>query len=111
MLRDRVRQVLAHGAEPLPQLAALDAAFSAILLEREGKVLARIPSLLESRFNSLLQQYRDPAAAASARLADGTWLAPFCADIQSVLLAELDLRLQPVRGLIEALNTKKVVFQ
>ena len=33
---------------------------------------------------------------------DGAWLARFCHELQTVLLAELDLRLQPTLGLLEA---------
>ncbi|KAE8755722.1 DUF3348 family protein, partial [Paraburkholderia madseniana] len=35
----------------------------------------------------------------------GTWLNTFRKDMQSVLLAELDVRLQPVEGLLAALRT------
>ena len=34
----------------------------------------------------------------------GSWLEAFCHDTQAVLLAELDLRLKPVAGLIAALG-------
>jgi hypothetical protein len=36
----------------------------------------------------------------------GGWLANFCRELQGVLLAELDLRLQPTVGLIEALSNE-----
>ena len=35
----------------------------------------------------------------------GGWLAEFYKDVQELLLAELDVRLQPVLGLLEALNS------
>ena len=35
------------------------------------------------------------------------WLAPLREDLRAALLAELDLRLQPVLGLIEALTQEK----
>ena len=39
----------------------------------------------------------------------GSWLEAFCRDAQTVLLAELDLRLKPVSGLIAALaHTKRI---
>jgi hypothetical protein len=39
-------------------------------------------------------------------LAPGAWLDVFRKDAQSVLLAELDLRFQPVEGLLAALRTR-----
>jgi hypothetical protein len=46
------------------------------------------------------QQTDNPAGWTQA----GAWLARFCNDMQMLLLAELELRLQPTVGLIEALN-------
>ena len=37
-------------------------------------------------------------------LQPGAWLHTFCQDMRAVLLAELELRLQPVAGLLDALN-------
>ena len=41
----------------------------------------------------------------------GGWLARFCADMQRVLLAELDLRLMPVAGLVAALDKESTELQ
>ena len=41
----------------------------------------------------------------------GGWLARFCADMQRVLLAELDLRLMPVAGLVAALEMESTELQ
>ena len=41
----------------------------------------------------------------------GGWLARFCADMQRVLLAELDLRLMPVAGLVAALDMESTELQ
>jgi len=38
---------------------------------------------------------------------EGAWLARFCHELEAVLLAELDVRLQPTVGLIEALQNEK----
>ncbi|HEX7936672.1 MAG TPA: DUF3348 family protein, partial [Paraburkholderia sp.] len=46
------------------------------------------------------------AAAAAQPSAPGAWLDVFRKDMQSVLLAELDVRLQPVEGLLAALRTR-----
>lgn len=112
-LRARVRDAVAQASPTLRQLAALDGAFDAILCEREARLLATVPSLLEKRFQQLLQAHQqalaDSQQADSVELwmAPGAWLARFCAELQSVLLAELDLRLQPSMGLLDALHHEK----
>ncbi|WP_286900266.1 DUF3348 domain-containing protein [Achromobacter sp. UBA2119] len=45
------------------------------------------------------------AAAPVAAITAGAWLDTFRADMRAVLLAELDVRLQPVEGLLAALRT------
>ena len=111
-LRARLRQTLAQAAPALKQLADLDAALDGILAEREGKLLATLPWLLEKRFEQLLEAHRQTLAASGQAddpalwLQAGGWLAVFCRDLQSVLLAELDLRLQPAQGLMEAFSNE-----
>lgn len=109
-LRSRARELLAQASPALRQLAALDATFDAILGERESKLLATAPLLLERRFEQLRKAHQQ--SLAETRQADepaswmktGAWLARFRQELQTVLLAELDLRLQPTLGLIEAFN-------
>ena len=107
-LRDRVRKVLTRTSAPLGKLAALDEALGKTLSDRESRLLASVPMLLEKRFGQLREAHRQ------ALLANGQadeparwmqprgWLAIFCGELQSILLAELDLRLQPATGLIDA---------
>ena len=45
------------------------------------------------------------AASTAPAITPGAWLDTFRADMRSVLLAELDVRLQPVEGLLAALRT------
>jgi hypothetical protein len=94
-------------------LAALDSAFDAILGERESKLLALIPLLMEQRFGHLFQAHQQQLAHTQQAdhpalwLKPGGWLARYLEELQTVLLAELDLRLQPTLGLIEALQDQK----
>jgi hypothetical protein len=37
----------------------------------------------------------------------GAWLERFCGELKAVLLVELDVRLLPTVGLIEAMNNEK----
>jgi hypothetical protein len=111
-LRTQVREVLAKASPALKTLAALDAVFDAILCDHESKLLAKLPSLLAQRFDQLLtahqqalietQQADDPAGW----MKPGGWLVRFCHELQTVLLAELDVRLQPTVGLVEAFNNE-----
>lgn len=100
-LRGHVRHTLASATPALAQLAALDAVLDPLLGGREQKMLATVPAFLERRFDQLRQQHpAEPDAPAAAP----SWLASFEPTFQATLLAELDVRLQPVLGMIEALS-------
>ena len=101
-LRARARQVLAQSGPALARLAAVDAALGDILAGREARLLATLPALLERRFVELREAGQ--ADDRTAWLAQDGWLARFCRELQTALLAELDLRLQPLAGLIDALD-------
>jgi hypothetical protein len=109
-LRAQVREVLTKASPALKKLAALDAVFDGILGDRESKLLATIPVLLEQRFQQLFQAHQQKLADVQQDdnpafwMKTGAWLARFCHELQTVLLAELDVRLQPTLGLIEAFN-------
>ncbi|MEW5836496.1 MAG: DUF3348 family protein [Pseudomonadota bacterium] len=92
-LRGRLRDALAQGSADAARLAAVDAVMEVALTPREHALLAKVPALLEQRFERLR--------------AGGTiqWLDTFRRDMQGVLLAELDLRFQPVDALLAALRT------
>jgi len=111
-LRARVRVALSAASATLAQLAALDAALDKILAVRERQLLSSVPLLLEKRFEQLRHTHRQRLADAQQTddpglwMQAGEWLACFCRELQGVLLAELDLRLQPTVGLIEAFSNK-----
>jgi hypothetical protein len=116
-LRSQVRGQLSKGAPSLQQLATLDAAFENILSEREALLLGKVAKLHEKRFAQALkkhiQQLSNLQAEATAEGAEAPsanavsplpWLLPLRQAMRSALLAELDTRLQPVLGLVEAFN-------
>ena len=109
-LRATLRAAAARISPQLKQLAALDAAYEAILGEREATLLATIPSLLEKRFHTLRRahqhvQLQPPRADDPSHwMRPGGWLARYSHEMNQVLLAELDLRLQPAVGLLEAIH-------
>jgi hypothetical protein len=111
-LRDHVRQALARATPQLRQLAALDAALEKVIAQREQALLPTAAALLERRFAQLRKQHQKDAEAAGGeddpatwRQAGG-WLHAFEKDWRDALLAELELRLEPVAGLIEATGTE-----
>ena len=92
-LRDHARQVLLRGTPRLRQLAALDAAMEQLLARREESLLPKTIALLGRRFADLRRADDDGS---------GAWRAAFERDWRQALLAELDLRLEPVAGLVDA---------
>lgn len=105
-LRGNVRKALAQAAPAGRRLADLDATFDTILNTRERNLLATIPMQLARRFAELYREHQATLAGAADDPANwttpGSWLETFCRDAQAVLLAELELRLKPVAGLIAA---------
>lgn len=112
-LRAAARAALAARSPALKRLAAVDAALDKALGERERSLLASLPALLEKRFEHLRKGHEAAPGtpAASETTQPGGWLAVFRQDMHEMLLAELDLRLQPVSGLIEALGNEVTTQQ
>lgn len=114
-LRANLRNAIAGTSPQLQQLVALDAAFDEILWERSRRLFAGIPRLLEKRYLHLFKAHQETLAkqalAKEAQEDDrtrwqqpGGWLDRFCKEMQGLLLAELDVRLQPALGLVEAFS-------
>ena len=91
-LRGHVRQTLAAASPRLAQLAALDATLEPMFGAREQRLLAGVPAFLKAHLAQLHQAQPEE------------WPPLFEQAFQQTLLAELDLRLQPVLGMIEALD-------
>jgi hypothetical protein len=123
-LRTLLRGMLTARDSAMSQLAAVDAVMERVLGEREHHALAAVPGLLARHFERLRDAQlaaganapaglpdaaHRPAAAtgqaeSSPSVQDGPWLDGFRKDMQSVLLAELEIRFQPVEGLRAALR-------
>ncbi len=117
-LRARLRERLALRSGEVARLAALDAVMERALARRERSLLAAAPALLGARCERLRAQAQEAASiadtaegaaaavpASASVSAPGSWAPAFRRDMQHLLLAELDLRLQPAEGLLEALRT------
>ncbi|QVQ27801.1 DUF3348 domain-containing protein [Achromobacter deleyi] len=116
-LRSRLRGMVAARNGEMTRLAVVDAIMDRALLPKERALLGAIPKLLQVHFVRL--RVAEEAALANAEAGDaaeaeitetppavtpGAWLDTFRKDMRSVLLAELDVRLQPVEGLLAALR-------
>ncbi len=93
-LRRQVRAAMSTRSSALARLATLDTLMEQVVGAQERVLLAGVPALLERRFEQLHQ--------ASDGAVPGPWLERCRQDMQALLLAELELRLQPVEGLLEA---------
>ena len=111
-LRGHVRHAISSASPRLAPLAEMDAVLEQMLGGREQKLLGTVPVVLERHFEQLraahqqeqstTQQPDDPAAWRQP----GGWLHAFGKELEAALLAELDVRLQPVTGLMEALRNE-----
>jgi len=93
-LRGRLRDMLTRTSPEMARLAEVDALMEQTLSAREYSLLAKVPVLLGVHFERLREAGSDDA-----------WLEAFRRDMQSLLLAELDVRFQPIEGLLAALRT------
>ncbi|RBH13166.1 DUF3348 domain-containing protein, partial [Xanthomonas oryzae pv. oryzae] len=109
-LRGRLRDLLALVSTDMARLAEVDAVMELTLSPREQSLLNTVPGLLGAHFERLRETahaHQPPAGddAAPRAVSDG-WLDVFRKDMQSVLLAELDVRFHPIEGLLAALRTR-----
>lgn len=111
-LRKALRQSLAARSPRLAQLASLDRAVAEPLAEHTRRLLAGLPRALAKRFAALRDTYLQSGADADSGDIEswsqpGGWLQCFTAEMQHLLLAELDFRLLPALGLLEALEEEE----
>jgi hypothetical protein len=93
-LRRRLRATLADRSARGAKLAELDTVMEQVVGAQERALLATVAGRLEARFD----QWRGADVDAPA----GPWLERFRQEMRGLLLAELDLRLQPCEGLLQA---------
>ncbi|MGH1373762.1 MAG: DUF3348 family protein [Cellvibrionaceae bacterium] len=99
---------ISAASPKLERVVILDSALFDTLQGYCRKQLAQVSSLLNRRFEALraaaIEEAGDELTAESLEqwLAPAGWLSRFYREMQNLLLAELDLRLQPLLGLIEA---------
>lgn len=104
-LQAEVRKAVAQCSPELAGLCALDTVLGDSMASRSRRCFTAVPQLLQQRFTYLLEacQLAQPEQQEERDL----WLASltqFRDEMQGTLLAEIDARLLPVTGLIEALD-------
>lgn len=112
-VRVQVRHALAQGSSGLRQLAALDAVMEQMLGAREQRLWASLSGHLERRL--VRRHHEHLQTLQNSRVADeplrwrqaGGWLWAFEQDLQALLIAELQVRLLPITGLLEAAHHEK----
>lgn len=108
-LRADIRDGIAELTPALAGLARIDQALADSLASAPRDILASVPNLLAQRFYRLIDDHwhelpENPAPEdLKPWMASGGWIDTFCTEMREVMFAELDIRLQPVFGMIEAL--------
>jgi hypothetical protein len=105
-LRGRLRARLAARSPSLARLASMDALMEQVLGVQEHNLLATLPATLEKHFVHLRQAEPPTPDATEGEAGPGPWVEVFRRDMQAVLLAELDIRFQPLEGLLAALRNE-----
>jgi len=104
-LQSQLREAATGLSPELARLAALDKALGETLVAHTRKFLAVIPQLLGKHFTHLHHEYQQPIEAPQDTGKDWTQCHKrFCADMQGLLLAEIETRLMPALGLVEAIT-------
>ena len=110
-LRGELREQLAQRGGGKARLAAVDAVMEGLLAPREHALLVPVVPALVARFERLhalnagADAGADAGAGAAAPVAPAGWRDRFRAEARQVLLAELDLRFQPIEALLAALRS------
>ena len=109
LLRADIRDLISGLSPALAKLAKIDQALFESLAVTSGESFAVIPKLLENRFNLLFETLQsefpeNPGVSHFNRwMKTGGWLSAFCIEMRELMLAELEVRLQPIVGMIDSL--------
>ncbi len=110
-LRLKARGALTDHSPALARLARIDAVLDATLTGYARKGFGAVPGVLEKRFLALWPDRQQsllsdaPGHDPEDWMKEGAWLHRFCQEMKTMLLAELDARLEPVQGLLMALDS------
>ncbi len=99
-LQGEVRDAVGWMSAELARLVALDRELGGILAAPARQLLGVIPRLLRRRFEVLCGETQAVGGTPT------DWHDAFCRELKGVLLAEAEVRLLPIMGLIEAAETE-----
>ncbi|RBW48630.1 DUF3348 family protein [Marinobacter sp. F3R11] len=102
-LRDKVRKAMKTQGQTLARLAELDSVFDHTMTGYTSQCFSQLSRVLEQRFQAL-QTSSEQLQASDQQT--GHWFHRYCEETQIMLLAELDVRLEPVLGLLEACHNE-----
>ncbi len=108
-LRAHIRDSISGLSPELAQLSSLDTGLGDVLSVRTRELFAVVPKLLGTRFGRLLHEHwqelpsKPVASDLEPWMKPGGWISKFCGEMRELLLAEIEIRLQPVLGMIDAL--------
>ncbi len=104
-LQETVREQMSGLAVELARLAALDRALGQSIAGHSRGFFSAVPALLRSRFDKLLADYRETVPEDGRTT--NSWLPQverFRLELRGLLLAEIETRLLPATGLVEAVT-------
>lgn len=102
LLMNQVREQIEAHSPRLALLIELDRAMTETMQSYFRSKLSTLSTLLKARFEFLFGEVE------AGRLSSGLSVERFVADMKEMLMGELDLRLQPVLGLIEACEKEEI---
>jgi hypothetical protein len=107
--RRKARSALAVAGGDLQILARMDAVYDDALHEKETRLLSTLPLRMGRHLARLVAKHLPPDEAANGQRSASSpvWLRDFETELRAGLLAELELRIQPLLGLVEALESKR----
>lgn len=109
-LRTSIRQQISGYSLALAQLAELDQTLGNSMMLHTRKRFSVVPKLLKLRFEQLLKAHLQDVDMIEVEdlpvnwVKPGAWLSQFYEEMQQLLLAEVEIRMQPALGLVEAFN-------
>ncbi|MCX2972525.1 DUF3348 family protein [Halieaceae bacterium IMCC8485] len=101
----RTRQAIASLSPNLARICAIDAALNDALATHARRYLSAVPNLLMRRLEHLYTEFEETVQSGAER--EESWIETrerYRRESQGLLLAEIEARLLPSLGLIEALN-------
>lgn len=114
-----VRDAAAGFSPRLAQLVMLETSLGEAIAGYDRQCFASVPKLLQGHFEELRQEHNEQQSPSEQRQIDlndteatinvaPQWAQQFGGDMRELLLAELELRLLPILGLVEAFDEESL---